>query len=190
MAKSFRRSAVVPVGMCVVALAVLTAACSAKSGDAAEETPRSLPHVTTSTLPANAPDEWHRLALYGNWDFVDADAWRTIVTRPDCDRATALAIFWKLSPEYHVQFADRDAVPAINRDDYDLIALIRERWRNGAYTRSELAFDPDADAWPLDIAALRRQYGERVDTFLPASMRVKLTGRRLDAGPSPPRAAL
>lgn len=172
-------------GVRLVALALLSTACGAKPGDATDDTPRTLPYVTSGALPANAPDEWHRLALYGNWDFVEADAWRTIVTRPDCDRATALAIFWKLSPEYYLQFADRDAVPAVNRDDYDLVTLIRERWRNGAYRRSELAFDPDSDAWPLDIAALRRQHGERIDELLPASMRVTLTGRRLEASVPP-----
>lgn len=62
----------------------------------------SLERVTADTLNSTyaTPDDWHRLALHGNWDFVDDAVWRTIVMRPDCDRATALAIFWMASPEY------------------------------------------------------------------------------------------
>lgn len=79
-------------------------------------------------------------------------------------------------------FADRAAVPATNRSGYDLVTLIRERWQRGAYSRSELAFDPDTDVWPLDRAKLEQRYGDRVEAMMPASMRVRLEGRRLDPG--------
>jgi len=135
--------------------------------------------VDALTRTYTDPDDWHRLALYGNWDVVEDDVWRAIVTHPDCDQATALAIFWKASPEYYLQFDDRARVPAVNRGGYDLTNLIRERWQRGAYVRSELAFDPNTDAWPLDLDDLRRRYGERVGQFMPATMRVTLEGRRL-----------
>jgi hypothetical protein len=127
------------------------------------------------------PDDWHRLVLYGNWDFVDASAWEVIVMQADCDRATALAIFWTADPSYYVEFEDATAVPAANRSGYALISMIRKRWLAGKYMRAELAFDRALDARPIDLNDLRRRYGERVDETIPESMRVKLDGRRLDA---------
>ncbi|MDX2237636.1 MAG: DUF4274 domain-containing protein [Hyphomonadaceae bacterium] len=139
--------------------------------------------ITTESLTSSFrnPDDWHRLALTANWDFVDAAVWRAIIEQPNCDRATALAIFWTASPEYYVQFANRDDVPAVNRSDYDLITTIRERWLRGDYVRAELAFDPDIDVWPLDMQDLRRRYGARVEAVMPAAMRIRLEGRRLAA---------
>ncbi len=125
------------------------------------------------------PDDWHRLALYGNRDFVDDAVWRDIAMQPDCDRATALAIFWMAQPDYFAEFADRAAVPDVDRASYDLITLIRERWQAGAYRRGELAFAPESDVSPVDLEGLRRRYGGRVDQLMPPEMRVKLEGRRL-----------
>lgn len=164
----------------IVAAVVLVSGC----GDAQTKQAGAIlapEHITTELLESRytEPDDWHRLALYGNWDGVEDDVWRTIVLQPDCDQATALAIFWKASPEYYVEFIDRTSVPAVNRSGYDLINLIRERWQGGAYVRSELAFDPDIDAWPLDFDDLRRRHGARVDQLMPTTMRVKLEGRRL-----------
>ena len=172
----------------MLAVGLLVAGCSVQSVKDDGARPPSA-RITAAKVAATypGPDDWHRLALYGDWDFVDTSAWRAIVTRPDCDRATALAVFWKASPEYYVQFTDPGAIPAVNRDDYDLINLIRERWHGGGYTRAELAFDPDTDVWPVDLTDLRRRYGTRVDQFLPPDMRVRVVGRRLDApGFQPP----
>ena len=174
------RAPVSAIGPMIVAAALLFSGCvHAQTEKAGAILARG--HFTAEFLASRYanPDDWHRLALYGNWDGVEDGVWRTIVLHPDCDQATALAIFWKASPEYYVEFNDRTSVPAVNRSDYDLINLIRERWQSGAYVRSELAFDPDTDAWPLDFGDLRRRYGARVDQLMPATMRVRLEGRRL-----------
>jgi hypothetical protein len=165
----------------VLASTILLGACAAH-GDRGNAAQPAIGRVTAATFRSAypRPDDWHRLALYGDWDFVDIQTWRAIVTQPDCDRATALAIFWKASPEYFVEFPDRAAVPAINRADYDLVTLIRDRWKAGAYTRAELEFDPDTDAWPMDRDELERRYGDRVEQLIPSDMRVQLHGRRLD----------
>jgi hypothetical protein len=67
----------------------------------------------------------------------------------------------------------------MSHDGFDLVTLIRDRWLAGAYSRSELAFDRDRDAAPVDLAALDRRYGAR-SALIPASMRVSLAGRRLE----------
>lgn len=165
----------------LITIVLFLGACSVPE-DGGHAVQPQIDRVTATNLRVvyPGPDDWHRIALFGNWDFIEHSAWREIVTQPDCDRATALAIFWKASPEYYAEFANRAAVPAVNLDDYDLIILIRDRWQAGAYTRAELAFDPDTDVWPVDLDALRRSYGERVDQLMPSHMRVRLQGRRLN----------
>jgi hypothetical protein len=157
------------------------AACGAgvaneSAAGGAEELPRLR---VDARLRKMGPDGWHRIALYGNWDFIEPEVWRWIVTQPDCDRATALAVFWKAQPDYYVAFADRGSVPSVNRDGFDLITLIRNRWLAGAYARAELAFDRERDSAPVDMAALERRHGEGVARTIPASMRVSLPGRRI-----------
>lgn len=61
------------------------------------------------------PDGWHRIALYGNWDFIEPEVWRWIAIQLECDRATALAIFWKVQPDYYVQRAARACLRSIAR---------------------------------------------------------------------------
>jgi hypothetical protein len=166
-----------------LALVIAVALSAAGDARAVEARGPNSSRVTAASVMARypAPDDWHRLALYGNRDFVDAAAWKTIVTHPDCDRATALAIFWKADPDNYLEFDDPKTVPKVNRWGYELISLIRQRWAAGAYTRAELAFDLSLDARPVDLDELRRRHGERIDQMIPVSMRVKLKGRRLNA---------
>lgn len=130
-------------------------------------------------LKAMGPDGWHRIALYANWDFTEEAVWKWIVSQSDCDRATALTIFWKASPDYYFQYQNRASVPGDDRSGYDLVASIRERWLAGGYKRGELAFDLSEDFVPVDFADLERRYGARVATLMPVSMRGPLPGRRI-----------
>jgi hypothetical protein len=139
----------------------------------------ALPMLIGARTAVSGPEDWHRLALFGNWDVVDGREWHWIASRPDCDRATALAIFWMSTPEYYLDFATRDAVPEINRVHWDLEELIRTRWLAGVYTRARFAFDLERDCWPRDFAELERRYGERVAERMPVSMRGPLAGRRI-----------
>lgn len=175
--------------LCAASVPMGVAACGAGAdNESAAGGAEDLPRLRVdSQLRKMGPDGWHRIALHGNWDFIEPEVWRWIVTQPDCDRATALAIFWQAQPDYYVAFADRESVPSVNRAGFDLIALIRNRWLAGAYTRAELAFDRDRDSAPVDMAALERRHGERVARTIPASMRVSLSGRRIaDDGPPLP----
>lgn len=77
-------------------------------------------------------------------------------------------------------------MPAINREGFAIVTLIRERWLQGAYTRAEIAFDI-ADAAPVNLEALDQRYGQRAMRFIPRSMRVSFPGRRItnDGPPLP-----
>ena len=121
------------------------------------------------------PDDWHRFALGANWDFHDPELFEWIAAQPDCDKATALTLFWKASPDYAVEFPDA------RYEHRRLISAIRDRWLAGGYSRAELAFDPEADAWLPDFEGLRSLTGGRADEELPSSMRHHLSGRRLNA---------
>lgn len=124
------------------------------------------------------PDDWHRFAMAGNWDFHDPAVYVWVVSQPDCDKATALLYFWLAQPEYELEYPD--ASNAFDRDEYALIKLVRERWLAGSYTRSELEFSREIDLWPLDFVSLDERFGDASKEHLPTSMRISLTGRRLD----------
>ena len=120
------------------------------------------------------PDDWHRFALDVNWDFHPPELFEWIVQQPNCDKATALTLFWKAQPDYVIEFPE---------DTYahrDLVELIRERWLAEEYERNELAFDPETDAWLPDFEALQAKVGVDIEQELPLSMRLSLPGRRLE----------
>jgi hypothetical protein len=121
------------------------------------------------------PDAWHCVAEGWNWDAGEDPLW-WIVTRPDCDRATALMVFWKTVP-YH--YLGRQPWETTEPVDYDLYHTIRARWAGGFYTRAELAFDCERDVYPVDFDRHRRSFGDEVDQVMPPEMR-RLDGRRLD----------
>ncbi len=120
------------------------------------------------------PDDWHRVADGWNWDRGEDPLW-WIVTRPNCDKATALMVFWLTKPYQHL---GQPAWEAMDVEDYDLYHTIRARWAAGFYTRSELAYDTEHDADPIDFAAYKRRYGNEVDAVMPPGMRY-LNGRRI-----------
>lgn len=178
------------------ALAVLTllGACAAGAQDGAAEANAAMEDVASNTvvtvtlgegptgaaesrLRAMGPRGWHRLALHANWDFVTTETWRWIASQPDCDRATALAIFWRTQPDYYLQYAS-SAEAGGDRAEYDLITLIRDRWVAGGYKHAVYAYDPDADLVRshVDLTALRKRFGARVDRMIPPSMWPAIAG--------------
>jgi hypothetical protein len=124
----------------------------------------------------SGPDDWHCVAAGWNWDAGEDPLW-WIVTRPDCDRATALMVFWKAGPYHYIGCPPAESV---NADDIDLYHAIRARWAAGYYTRSELAFDCETDVHAIDFAGQQRDFGDAVNQVMPLDMR-RVAGRRLDA---------
>jgi hypothetical protein len=84
-------------------------------------------------LKENGPDEWHRWALAWNWDYgVELLEW--IVAQPNCDKGTALDIYYAAQPDYFARFASVEE--AAKASDPYLVAMmpkICEMWRDGAY---------------------------------------------------------
>lgn len=86
-------------------------------------------------LSRQSPAEWHGLATA--WDWEDGVAplhW--IIQQPECDRATALAIFWESDPEYFLS-EDGSETPIADMDE-EIVA----RWKSGQYSSGNFSFDP------------------------------------------------
>jgi Domain of unknown function (DUF4274) len=47
------------------------------------------------------PDDWHNFAYSWNWDSDCSELW-WIAEQPNCDQSTALLIFLRGAPEYHL----------------------------------------------------------------------------------------
>lgn len=93
-----------------------------------------------AVLQNSSPDDWHRYAFFHNWDErLDGLFW--IVSQPECDRATALLIFWKGEPTGY-DYEDDDET--MGDDIYAVAPMLRyitERFHTTGYTRSEIAYD-------------------------------------------------
>lgn len=91
-------------------------------------------------LQSCSPDDWHRYAFFHNWnERLDGLFW--IVSQPQCDKATALLIFWKGEPTGYDYEGDDEAM---GDDVYAVAPMLRyisERFNTGGYARSEIAYD-------------------------------------------------
>ena len=122
----------------------------------------------------SGPDDWHRFALGANWDQHGQEVFEWIAGQAKCERATALTLFWKSSPDFAAEFPDADF------EYRGLAEFIRNRWTNGEFTEGSVTFDADVDLWPIDRSQLAASFGDRVDELFPASMLQPIAGRRLD----------
>ena len=95
-------------------------------------------------LARATPDQWHQVAWNWNWDAGTAPL-RWIIRQPNCDRGTALLVYWYGGPRFLAQYETRDEVPEFALEHYDLTMEIERAYLAGAYTRQEIAFDPRAD---------------------------------------------
>jgi hypothetical protein len=86
----------------------------------------------------------HRRAQHYNWD-AGTDALWKIIRDPNCDRATALMIYWKSRPEWDLQYAERSEVPDWRLEVYDLQLALVEQYERGFYQLQTLSFDPRND---------------------------------------------
>lgn len=91
-------------------------------------------------LKNSSPDDWHRYAFFFNWnERLDGLFW--IVGQPECDRSTALLIFWKGEPTGY-DYEEEDE--PMGDDIYAVAPMLRfisERFNSGGYSRAEIAYD-------------------------------------------------
>ncbi len=86
------------------------------------------------------PDDWHRYAWHHNWDDrLDGLFW--IVSQPNCDKATALLIFWKGEPTGYDYETEEEHMGDDIYGVAPMLKYISERFNTLGYTRSEIAYD-------------------------------------------------
>jgi hypothetical protein len=147
-------------------------------------------------LKKGSPEDWHRVAFHYNWDEpLYLLYW--IVSQPECEKATALAVFWNGEPTCY-DFEDDTQV--MGEDPYavePLLKYIVRRFNTTGYQRSDIAFDlleargcnmPEYHA--MDIEGKERDFAELIDRqkdiadpllHVPASMMVFSTpGRKVN----------
>ena len=92
--------------------------------------------VFLAWLEDNGPDEWHRWAINWNWDHGTELFW-WIVTQPNCDRGTALSIYYAAQPDAFGRYASIEDARAntadIGDDVIGLMIHICQMWAQGAY---------------------------------------------------------
>ena len=119
------------------------------------------------------PVDWHAATLGWNCDhgFVPF-FW--IVRQPDCEKATALSLFYRFEPlRLLMQDVRRSDLDIEEVEVLELVKEIRARFVAGYYTRATLAFD--------GLEAFREEFGTQdmtpaVEAAVPAEMRVKIEG--------------
>jgi hypothetical protein len=92
----------------------------------------------------STPDEMHRVVQRYNWDSGTAPL-KWVAKHAQCDRGTALMIYWMGNPHWYTQHAKASDVPAYEKEAYGLLSAIEKRYVKGGYERSEIRFDPRAD---------------------------------------------
>ncbi|HEX4183054.1 MAG TPA: DUF4274 domain-containing protein [Caulobacteraceae bacterium] len=85
-------------------------------------------------LQENGPDEWHRWATSWNWDH-GTELFEWIVAQPNCDKGTALSIYYGAQPEFYTRYAsiEEAQADALDQEAIALMMRICEMWRQDAY---------------------------------------------------------
>ena len=125
-------------------------------------------------LQSRSPEDWHFVGDLLNWDnAMNVIQW--ILDQKTCDKATAAMMFWKSSPDYYLQFPNREAaVTHAPVDGFDFTKQLLERWTSGFYHRSRIAFAP----LPHLVEIYRRTEAQYAANGLPWRIDDELTAVR------------
>ncbi|MGX5801798.1 DUF4274 domain-containing protein [Bradyrhizobium sp. Arg314] len=94
-------------------------------------------------LEKASPDDWHRAVLDFNWDW-DIDPLLWIARQSQCDKATALTMFWMGQPAYHLILAVENGGSDDSQDPtWGMLKFIAQRINEKGYVRSKIAYDVD-----------------------------------------------
>lgn len=94
---------------------------------------------------APTPEDLHQRALAFNFDDGTAAA-RAIALHPDCDRATALLMYWRGSPQHYRRYTTPGEAPDHARDAVTLSREIEARLLADDFRSRRLFYDPEHDA--------------------------------------------
>jgi hypothetical protein len=128
-------------------------------------------------------DEWLYAITGYDWGDGDDDFALWAIRHRRCDKAVALAAYWRSSPRYFAQYVRESDCPDYSRSIFRLLAEIERRYVGGKYDkRAELAFDPGArrlgGGSTVDMTSCHDDVIRR--RKLPPEMFVPLAGRVVD----------
>jgi hypothetical protein len=101
--------------------------------------------------------ELHSLALSHNWD-EGLDKLKKILKDENCNRATALAIFWMGRPNYYLQFKKVSDAPEHSREVFRFLNKLEKELLEGQYSKNLISFDPknhNDNDWTIDSLSNR-----------------------------------
>jgi hypothetical protein len=90
------------------------------------------------------PEELHLFADGFNWD-GGCDELGKVVAHALCDLGTALLIYWRGNPRWHLQYNDRSEVREYELETFDLLQEIERKVLAGDFRTSTQPFDPRND---------------------------------------------
>ena len=137
-------------------------------------------------FPGYSPEMWHQIAWNWNWDNgIEPLKW--IISQPNCDKGTALLIYWYSAPRFDAQYASREEVDKYELDKYDFTKEIENKYVSGFYQKENFSFDPHNDEghdWTTEYSnyPLKQPIPE---IMYQATKGKKLTKMRLDEGYPP-----
>ncbi len=141
---------------------------------------RSHCDIVIDWLKERGSDDWHRLTLGWNWD-IGMSPLKWIVEQPECDKATALQVFWHSGADNVAARSNiDDAKQHYCEEAWPVLKGIAERWTNGGFTRSELAFSSPEQMDEETLREMVKFAGASDFAFaIPAEMFAPRAGRQL-----------
>ncbi|MCP4138510.1 MAG: DUF4274 domain-containing protein [bacterium] len=94
-------------------------------------------------------------AYYYNWD-DGISKLLTMVKSKDCDKGTALLIYWLAHPEYYYKYNDPDEMPEYERPVYNLIKTIEELILSKKLPE-KIIYSPDKSLIPKKLGKIPKE---------------------------------
>jgi hypothetical protein len=107
----------------------------------------------------------HEQAKHYNWD-NGMEGLYQIILDDNCDKATALMIFWMGRPEWDLQFENREDVDSFRLDEYDFLEYLQEEYLTGKFDdKQQLSFNPKDDDgydWTNQYPDLAKKFKRKI----------------------------
>ena len=109
-----------------------------------------------------------------NWD-GGYSRLKQILENPLCERATALRIYWMGSPQYYLQYHDRNLVRDYELEAWDFLRWIEEQYAGVGFVDGDIYYSPPSKTHEVDGRVLPEMMYENVGKR--RSMWQKMTGK-------------
>ncbi|MCP9747041.1 DUF4274 domain-containing protein [Lacihabitans sp. CS3-21] len=111
--------------------------------------------------------ELHYKVISYNWD-EGLSTLKKILKDPNCDIATATAIFWLGQPNYYLQYQKVSEVPDHSKEQFSFLKNLENRLLNNDFSKKIISFNPKTHAnnnWTtesLNLATAKRELDENL----------------------------